>query len=272
MKKKKKKRKKKKNQKKKKKKKVKKKIIIKIYIKKKKEEKPKELSYDEKKNLANEKIRLSLMKFTKDYIFGQKSISLHFFPCLEARQVPFDYEPKETDEEYELVKNYKITLKTTKQEIEYYLNLPGITKNCSIEHLFLFVFDLKDFSSFEKLCVYFEELNKKFFISSNFKYVLIGNKMDQKKNFSEEEKEMFNSFISKYNFKYYEISTLSFFHFENFFENLFREQFTQILNGSNYETKLHNLLTNKGNFSKSEKTLKRVYSNPGPDKYNSNKM
>ena len=238
---------------------------------KKKEEKPKELSFEEKKTLANEKIRLSLMKFTKDYTFGQKNISLHFFPCLEARQVSFDYEPKENDEEYDLVKNYKITLKTTKQEIQYYFNLPGIKKNISIEHLFLFVFDLKDFSSFEKICVYFEELNKKFLISSNFKYVLIGNKMDQKKNFSNEEKEIFNSFISKYNIKYYEISTLSFFHFETFFENLFKEQFTQILNGNSYEKKLHDLLTNKGNFSKSEKSLTRIDSTPGPDKYNSNK-
>ena len=56
--------------------------------------------------------------------------------------------------------------------------------------------------------------------------------MDQKKNFSNEEKEIFNSFISKYNIKYYEISTLSFFHFEKFFENLFKDDFTQITNSN----------------------------------------
>ncbi len=209
------------------------------------------------------------MKFSKEYIFGKNTISLHFYPCLEATSVSYDYEPKEDDEEYDLIKTYKITLKTLKQEIQYYFNLPPMKKNCNIDHLFFFIFDLKDFSSFEKLCVYFEELNKKFLITSNFKNVLIGNKVDQKKNFSDEEKEIFESFISKYNLKYYEISTLSFFHFEKFFENLFKDDFTQITN-SNIDNKLHELLSKKSNFSKAEKGLIRVDSNPGPDKYNSN--
>ena len=236
---------------------------------KKKEEEPKILSYEEKVILKNEQKRHSLMKFSKEYIFGKNTISLHFYPCLEATSVSYDFEPKEDDEEYDLIKTYKITLKTLKQEIQYYFNLPPMKKNCNIDHLFFFVFDLKDFSSFEKLCVYFEELNKKFLITSNFKNVLIGNKVDQKKNFSDEEKEIFESFVSKYNLKYYEISTLSFFHFEKFFINLFKEDFNQITN-SNIENKLQDLLSKKSNFSKAEKGLTRVDSNPGPDKYNSN--
>ena len=236
---------------------------------KKKEEEPKILSNEEKLILKNEKKRHALMKFSKEYIFGKNTISLHFYPCLEATSVSYDFEPKEDDEEYDLIKTYRITLKTLKQEIQYYFNLPPMKKNCNIDHLFFFVFDLKDFSSFEKLCVYFEELNKKFLITSNFKNVLIGNKVDQKKNLSDEEKEMFETFVSKYNLKYYEISTLSFFHFEKFFQNLFKEEFNQITN-SNIDNKLNELLSKKSNFSKAEKGLTRVDSNPGPDKYNSN--
>ena len=40
---------------------------------------------------------------------------------------------------------------------------------------------------------------------------------------TQEEKESFDSFISKTGMKYYEISTLMFFNFENFFENLFKD-------------------------------------------------
>ena len=38
---------------------------------------------------------------------------------------------------------------------------------------------------------------------------------------TQEEKEQFDSFISKIGIKYYEISTLMFFNFESFFENIF---------------------------------------------------
>jgi hypothetical protein len=87
----------------------------------------------------------------------------------------------------------------------------------------LFVFDLSNFDTFKKSQVYYEELDKQFDIPKNHFKALIGNKVDKKKPFTQEEKEIVVNFIHENNFKYYEITTKMIFNFEKFFEAMFFE-------------------------------------------------
>ena len=92
----------------------------------------------------------------------------------------------------------------------------------------MFCFDLKDYSTFERIQIYFTQLDKYFRIQQDFKFALIGNKVDAKTHFYESQRKQIKQFINKYDIKYYEISTLMFFNFENFFSQMFRDLFTSI--------------------------------------------
>ena len=233
--------------------------------------KEKELNQEQKDFLKKEEIRQNLMKLTKIYTIGNKSIYFNFYPCLEAIPLRKNYNYDEEDEDYEFEKNYKITLKPTQKELEEYI-LNDSKYNGNIENLFLFIYDLSDFTSFKKIEIYFNQINKHFKLNeNNYYYALIGNKLDQKVNLNDEDKNSLNDFISKNNIKYYEISTLMFYNFDLFFENLFSNIFSNFLNDiEDYQNKIHKILSSKSNFSKSERTTFKQNDNPGPDNYDSN--
>ena len=125
------------------------------------EESKKELNQEQIDFLKKEEIRQNLMKLTKIYTIGNKSIYFNFYPCLEAIPLKKNYNYDEEDEDYEFEKNYKITLKPTQKELEQYI-LNDSKYNGNIENFFLFIYDLNDFTSFKKLEIYFEKINKHF--------------------------------------------------------------------------------------------------------------
>ena len=233
--------------------------------------KDKELNQEQIDFLKKEEIRQNLMKLTKIYTIGNKAIYINFYPCLEAIPLKRNYNYDEEDEDYEFEKNYKITLKPTQKELEQYI-LNESKYNGNIENIFLFVYDLNDFTSFKKLEIYFEQINKHFKLDeNNYNYALIGNKLDKKVNLNDEDKNSLNNFISKNNMKYYEISTLMFYNFEYFFENLFSNIFSNFLYEiEDYQNKIHKILMSKSNFSKSERTTFKQNETPGPDNYDAN--
>ena len=236
-------------------------------------EEKKEYTEEELEEIRQENRRQALMCFSKVFSIGMNNISFNFFPIKEAEPLGYDHEAREEDEDFEFEKNYKISLKNTKKEIEHFILQHPKNPKSQIEHLFLFCFDLKDYSTFEKIQIYFTEMNKHFNISSNYQMALIGNKLDQKINMTQEEKEQFDSFISKIGIKYYEISTLMFFNFESFFENIFKDLIVPAipeLSDDNFLNRLHLFLTLKPNFSKGKRSAFIFNDNPGPGQYNPN--
>ena len=224
-----------------------------------------------KLELRREEKRLDLMNFAKIYKFNMINLEINFFPCIEAQPLPYDYEFREDDEFYEFEKEYKLTLKPLIKQLEHIIMKPSENENTQIEFLFLLCFDLSDINSFEKLLLYFGLIEKHFKLSSNFKIVLIGNKMDKKIAMTNEQKEGIEHLISQLNSTYYEISTLMFFQFENFFEKLIFENLDLSI-FSNEESKKYfiELLTQKNNFSKAKREYYQDNKVPGPNKYFSN--
>ena len=126
------------------------------------EEDKKQLSEEEIEEIRKENQRQQLMQFTKTFVIGMNNISLNFFPIKEAEPLGYDHEAREEDEDFEFEKDYKISLKFTKKEIETFILRPAKNQKSQVEHLFLFCFDLKDYSTFEKVQIYFSEINKHF--------------------------------------------------------------------------------------------------------------
>lgn len=180
------------------------------------EEISREEAEQKKYEMRKEEKRIELMNFTKIYKINMNNLEINFFPCIEAQPLPYDYELREDDEFYEYEKEYKLTIKPLIKELENIILRPSENSSNQIEFLFLFCFDLSDINSFETLYIYFSQIEKHFKLSSNFKIVLIGNKMDKKVSMSNEQKEEIDHLITQINTKYYEISSLMFFQWINF--------------------------------------------------------
>ena len=76
------------------------------------------------------------------------------------------------------------------------------------ETIFLFMYDLSDFTTFEKMMLYYHSLNRKFNLKENkIKCIIIGNKSEKKILLNKEDNEKMNSFFKlDSNFKKFEIS------------------------------------------------------------------
>ena len=218
-----------------------------------------------------EEKRISCMRFSKLYRLGFNSIDISFFPCAEEQPISYDYELKEDDEFYEFEKEYKVSIKQLVKEVEYIIVKPAEDDRNQVEFLFILCFDLGNISSFEKLVVFFSQIERHFKLTSDYKIVLVGNKMDKRASMSDDEKDNIEQFKSKYTSNYYEISTLMFFNFDNFFEKLILDNFKDLPFLDEYADKFHEIITTKRTFP----TTKRPEFGdpnkvPGPNKYNSN--
>ena len=229
------------------------------------EETKKQLSLQKRR----EQYRINLLKIYKIYKVGLTFLELSFFPCTEPTILPYDYELKEDDEDYEFEKEYKITLNPLIKELANILMMPPRIEKSSLEYLILLCFDLSNFDSFEKLVVYFMQINKHLKILTDYKMVLIGNKMDKKCLMNDEQKSSFNKFIEKLNLNYYEISTYMFFSFENFFENLLHDNFENlpIFKDEALFKTFNDMLHQKKSFSQTKRPIFGFNTNPGPSDY-----
>ena len=148
------------------------------------------------------------MKFSKVYRLGFNTIEISFFPCAEEQPLSYDYELKDDDEFYEFEKEYKVSIKQLVREIEYFIVKPAEDEKSQIEFLFMLCFDLSNIASFEKLVIFFSQINRHFKLSYDYKIVLVGNKMDKRASMNNDEKDNMEQFKSKFASNYYEISTL----------------------------------------------------------------
>ena len=234
------------------------------------------MSEEEKIEKLKEDKRIELMCFTKIFRLELNSMYISFSPCPNAEALGYDYIPKdEEDENYEFEKEYKISVKNIIKSIEKTILRPAEDHRAQIEILFLLCFDLENFNSFENLIIFFSRINEKFKLTkSDFKLALIGTKLDMKKPMNSKERENFNNFVNRLNLKYYEVSSLMFFNFENFFEKLILDIYGDIipfLGNERYKKLFHNALNTKNDFSKTKRGDFVMNTDiPGSNKYNIN--
>lgn len=215
--------------------------------------------------------RLELMTFVKEININHVTITLNFFPILEAEPLPNNYEPKEEDEDFEFESTEHMSLRNVKSEIKkYLLKDPKSTFN-NVINLFLFCYDLSDYITFERIHIYYDQLNKYFnFAQNEYLVALIGNKVDVKLHFTEIQKQSIKKFIETRRMKHYEISTLMFFNFEKFFESLFFDVLGSIddFQKKTFKERMQLLLAKRPNFSNAARITYKSNNIPGPDSYN----
>ena len=109
------------------------------------------------------------------------------------------------------IKNEKEKIMNLKKTVIDYEKINGYKIN--IYYFFLLLYDMSNYSSFESIIKYYNNLEKKYNISEdeNLMTCVIGNKKDKKIQFTEEQNKIINDFISKNNLNNYEISTKPFF-------------------------------------------------------------
>ena len=242
----------------------------------KKEQKEKsQIEIDDKyKRMKIEEKRIELKNFSLIYKIRMNYFEVRFFPCIEAIHLDYDYESKEDDDELlELEKQYKFSLRPLIKEIKEIILSPAENPNNQIEFLFLLCFDLSNFDTFEKLLIYFKQVNRLLKISDNFKICLIGNKMDKKLPFNKEDKDKITKFKNDIKANYYEISTMMFYPFDKFFETIILDNFKNLpmLDNKDDKTLFHETLMKKNNFSKAERKVGQENGISGEIKFKYNK-
>ena len=213
------------------------------------------------KGLVRKQIeRKTLMKFKKIFIVGHKRLEFNFFPIKSADEkiVTGVTDNKDDDEEIKLG-NKLINLKNVKIEITKLLTKDAKDSNANLDNLFLFVYDLKDFSTFKKMEIYYNKLREYFKIDSNYLKAIVGNKADVRANLSKRDKEYFETFMkNNEGIKHYEISTYNYFNFEKFFEQIFSDILSPLYEEFQKQTfinRFHLVLHKRANLSKAERKL-----------------
>lgn len=147
----------------------------------------------ENRNRSNEEIKQiyleklkeqSLTNFVK--LFTISNLSIEKKVNIVSNPEPIAYnDAKEIVEELdEIERTYKIRFDNVKQEIKKLIKLPNFNHNklndLSTKHVFLFIYDLSNPETLEKIIIYFEQLNKEFDFFNNPDYypIFIGNKID----------------------------------------------------------------------------------------------
>ena len=227
--------------------------------------------------LKKEQERKKLMSVQKIFKFSfYNNIKINVYPCIEMEILADDDTLNENENETlnEFEKKNNKSIKGLMYEV--YEVISKSTENLydKVEILFLFCFDLSNYETFENISLCYNELNKYLDIKNNYNFALIGNKKDKIKVMNEKQKKTFNKFIENTNMKYYEISSLLNFNFENFFEKLFFDIFetnsNYNFNSKDLREKFHLLINERTKFSKSGREVKLKDMSPSPNKYYNN--
>ncbi|MCQ2818095.1 MAG: hypothetical protein MJ252_12585 [archaeon] len=221
--------------------------------------------------------RMAIFKTVKEFEFDKGNLLMNFFPIKEA-----DEQMNEIEEDGEIQKKtYIVGLNSALEEIAHILSIPVRDQKYNLINLLLFVYDLTNDTSLQKLEVYISELNKTIDLSENFQIALIGNKSDKRhildnsRNEEQRNKYMedFTNVLNKLpnGTKFYEISTSMMFNFDLFFVKLLKE--VALVNsetqGLDFD-KLTKKLKTKSNVSKAKRETFERNDNPGVGTYESN--
>ncbi len=227
------------------------------------------------KSFVQKKIE-NLTNFTKVFHIAKTYFELNFYYCPVAENLQFSDKINE-DEDSERI--HKMRFDKLKKFIHIEIQKPA-KKDMEIKYIFLFVIDVTNSRSLDRIKVYYEELKKIYLFdnrnydnSNNFYSALIGNKIDLKLNYEEINKDSLDSFIRQYKINYYEISGKLNFNFEKFFEKMFFDLFEkefQAFSTGYFKNRFLKLLYTTRTFSKETREFFKLNKNPGPDNYKNN--
>ena len=207
--------------------------------------------------------RKNLMKFKKIFIVGKTRLEFNFFPIKSAVEKIMTglNDARDEDEEVKFG-NQLINFKSIQEEIRNYLIKEKKDESSDINNLFLFVYDLKNFSTFKKLELYYNKLNDYFKIDNNYIKALLGNKVDSKIVVPKKDKDYLETFLKNNpELKYYEISTYNYFNFENFFEMLFKDIISpsyEELQKPTFLNRFHLVLHSRPTLSRAERKIHKI--------------
>ena len=221
---------------------------------------------------------------TKLFNIHKSKICVKPYYILPAEKLSYDYTSNEEESDNEIDNDLKLSFKGLKYDIKKLLadkktiidedKLSGY--KISIYNIFLFMYDLNDYNTFDILIRYYDLIEGNFHLSEldNSIPFVIGNKKDQKIFLYPEKINSLNDFIKDNNIEFYEISTKPYFNFDKFiFEfllKLLNKYHQNLINEYNFKIDFEKIITNKSTFSKSIKeTYNLKNTNPGP-KYDVN--
>ena len=189
----------------------------------------------------------------KLYCVNLDKIVIKIFCIPKAEKRPPDFIPRDEDEEYELEKEHNISFDGIKKDLSDKLSIEDtcISEdrlgdfNISIFTLFIFLYDMSNFYSFESLILYYSKITNlfRFNEAKNFKACIIGNKNDKKVLMETEQSSVFNEFLKNTNLKKFEMNTKPYFSFDKFFLEFFFQMFSGF--EQNETDEKHKLLENK---------------------------
>ena len=242
-------------------------------------------SFIENQVLTNNKYRrLPIPEYpAKLFNVNKSKIILKPFYIFPAEELPDYYNNTENnDEDFIIEGDTKISLKGIIKDINKKLNMKRTIieedklsgYKIFIYNLFIFIYDLSNFASFENLILYYDKINNKYDVHNNdenFITCIIGNKKDKKINLSKEQENKYNEFIKKNNSSFnYEISTKPFFNFDKFFYDFFFETLNyyheNLFNEYNFKVNFGKIALNRNTFPKSiREIIDPTKDNPGPN-------
>ena len=206
-----------------------------------------------------------------EYKLGSTILTIQAFIIDGAIQCRIDEDVSSDDEDEEIVHEYHIKFTWTKKTILNYLRMfaENTNEKNTNEDIFVFMYDLSDFTTFERMMLYYDSVNRRFKLHENkAKCVIIGNKSEKKMLFNKEDLEKMDSFYHlNESFQKFEISNKLHFNFSKFLG-----EFIETMIDEPYDKdKLARILVNKFTFNKAKRVGMQVENeNPGPDKYNTN--
>ena len=188
-----------------------------------------------------------------EYKLGSTILTIQAFIIDGAIQCRIDEDVSSDDEDEEIVHEYHIKFTWTKKTILNYLRMfaDNTNEKNTNEDIFVFMYDLSDFSTFERMMLYYDSVNRRFKLHENkAKCVIIGNKSEKKMLFNKEDLEKMDSFYNlNESFQKFEISNKLHFNFSKFLNELIENCIDM-----NYDKeKLKSILENKFTFNKAKR-------------------
>ena len=223
----------------------------------------------------------------KLYCVNLDKIVIKIFCIPKAEKRPPDFIPRDEDEEYELEKEHNISFDGIRDDLSNKLSLKDtciISEklndfNVSVFTLFIFLYDMSNFYSFESLILYYSKITKMFRFNEeeNFKACIIGNKKDKKVVMEADQLSVFNEFLKNTNLKKFEMSTKPFFVFDKFFIEFFFQMFSifeqnetaakdKLFLNKDFIQNFEKLVKSRPNFCRQKRAdLNKVDQVPGPE-------
>ena len=220
------------------------------------------------------KIKEKCSNIIRYNLSGIKINFIFFVPDLPEPYEGEENELSSSDEDTDLCNQYRIKFTSTKKDIKAFLPLFLNSSNVFSLDFFAFLYDLSNFEvSFKEMLLFYQSINTKFKVNENFPILLLGTKVDKKKQPKDSKVKEFNSFVSTLiKAKQFEFSNKSNFDFNHFFSELigYTLEYQGIVSKKNIE-QIEEKIEEKQNFSKAPKfERERESASPGPGKYLNN--